>query len=121
MALFEKLKQLISYEKRREVERDLAVPCSAPPSFGGKPGIPEPEKLERTATLTPREYKLYLLLLEGFTLKESANRLCVKYSTVNTHMSSIYRKLGVNSRAELIINYRYMTQPGTATREKAQT
>lgn len=56
--------------------------------------------------LTPREYDLYLLLLEGFTLKECAKQLSIKYSTANTHMTSIYKKLGVNSRAELIINYR---------------
>lgn len=60
----------------------------------------------RVNLLTPREYDLYLLLLEGFTLKECAKQLSIKYSTANTHMTSIYKKLGVNSRAELIINYR---------------
>lgn len=63
--------------------------------------------------LTSREYDLYLLLLEGFTLKESANQLSIKYSTVNTHMSGIYKKLGVNSRAKLIINYRDMKNEKT--------
>ncbi|MEN6351700.1 MAG: helix-turn-helix transcriptional regulator [Syntrophomonas sp.] len=56
--------------------------------------------------LTPREYDLYLLLLEGFTLKECAKQLSIKYSTANTHINSIYKKLGVNSRADLIIKYR---------------
>ena len=32
--------------------------------------------------------------------------LCVQYSTANSHMTSLYRKLEVNSRAELIIRYR---------------
>ncbi len=66
---------------------------------------PQSDKQERVATLTPREHDLYLLL-EGFTLKESAEHLGVKYSTANTHMTGVYRKLGVKSRAELIINYR---------------
>ena len=60
----------------------------------------------RVAQLTPREHDLYLLLLEGFTLKESAKQLSIKYSTANTHMTGVYKKLGVKSRAELIINYR---------------
>lgn len=58
------------------------------------------------ALLTPRERELFLLLLEGYTLKESANKLSVKYSTANTHMTGLYKKLGVNTRAELIIRYR---------------
>jgi DNA-binding CsgD family transcriptional regulator len=61
---------------------------------------------KQVALLTPREHDLYLLLMEGYTLMECALKLSVKYSTANTHMTSVYRKLEVNSRAELIINYR---------------
>ncbi|SMC69709.1 helix-turn-helix transcriptional regulator [Papillibacter cinnamivorans] len=64
------------------------------------------EKQTNAASLTPREHDLFLLLLEGYTLKECAKQLSVKYSTANTHMTGIYKKLGVNSRAELIIHYR---------------
>lgn len=64
------------------------------------------DKQRRVAQLTPRENELYSLLLEGFTLKECAKQLSIKYSTANTHMTAIYKKLEVNSRAELIINYR---------------
>lgn len=61
---------------------------------------------EQTLDLTARELDVFRLLLEGYTLQETANQLGVKYSTANTHMTAIYRKLGVNSRAELIIRYR---------------
>ena len=64
------------------------------------------DKEAQVAQLTLREHELYLLLLEGFTLKESAKQLSIKQSTANTHMTGIYKKLGVCSRAELIINYR---------------
>ena len=64
------------------------------------------EPPDRIAQLTPRERDLFLLLLEGYTLKESARQMSVKYSTANTHMTAIYKKLNVNSRAELIIRYR---------------
>lgn len=72
----------------------------------GKPGSPAPpEKAKQPLGLTPRETEVFRLLLEGYTLQETANQLGVKYSTANTHMTSIYKKLGVNSRAELIIRY----------------
>lgn len=68
--------------------------------------VDQSSKRARVSRLTPREHDLYLLLIEGYTLKKSATMLGVKYSTANTHMTCIYRKLEVNSRAELIINYR---------------
>lgn len=74
----------------------------------GKPGgrnFPVTEG-EQTLGLTPRELDVFRLLLEGYTLQETANQLGVKYSTANTHMTAIYKKLDVNSRAELIIRYR---------------
>lgn len=70
------------------------------------PKLSAGEPSERLALLMPREYDLFLLLLDGYTLKESAKQLSVKYSTANTHMTGIYKKLNVNSRAELIIRYR---------------
>lgn len=64
------------------------------------------EKAERLVRLTRREKEVFELLVEGYTLKESADKLKLKYSTVNTHVTNLYRKLGVRSRAELIILYR---------------
>lgn len=87
----------------------------APQAESADDGVPQGEttmKLsadepsDRIYLLTPREYELFLLLLEGYTLKESAKQLSIKYSTANTHMTSVYKKLNVNSRAELIIRYR---------------
>lgn len=69
-----------------------------------EPSISEPSEL--LGLLTPREKELFSLLLEGYTLKESAKQLSIKYSTANTHMTGIYKKLNVNSRAELIIRFR---------------
>lgn len=107
MTLFEKLKKIIAFG-RQSAQKDIAslhgaVENGAPASFAG---ISEEEKQRKVSRLTPREHELYLLLLEGFTLRESAKQLSIKYSTANTHMTGIYKKLDVKSRAELIINYR---------------
>jgi len=72
------------------------------------------EKEARVAGLTERETDTFLLLVEGFTLNEISEHLGIKYSTANTHMSGIYKKLGVNSRAELIINYRDFIKPAAS-------
>lgn len=64
------------------------------------------ERRNRFSTLTKRERETCLLLLEGYTMKDSAEMLGIKYSTVNTHMTELYKKLGVGSRAELIIRYK---------------
>jgi DNA-binding CsgD family transcriptional regulator len=91
MALLDKLKQIWVSEKI--------------PAYEKQASLTDEGRQKKIMSLTPREHDLFLLLLEGFTLKESAKQLSVKYSTANTHMTSIYKKLNVNSRAELIINY----------------
>lgn len=52
------------------------------------------------------EYKIFMLLREGFTKKECSQRLNMKRSHVGSHVKSIYLKLNVSSSAELIIKYR---------------
>lgn len=111
MAIFDRFKNIISsFGKKTEVTdiKNLVTDNSCEENISGrkKLNISEEDKIRNIALLSNREYDVYLLLLEGYTLKESAKQLSIKYSTVNTHMTGIYRKLGVNSRAELIINYR---------------
>lgn len=64
------------------------------------------EKKEKVSSLSPRERETYLLLLQGFTLQYCAEQMGIKYPTVNTYVNAIYKKLDVNSRAQLIIQYR---------------
>lgn len=111
MTLFDRLKQMLHPEDKSNdkiVLDEGANLGSAGTAAANQEQLSETEKERRKLILrlTPREHELYLLLLEGYTLKESAKKLCIKYSTANTHMTGVYKKLGVNSRAELIIRYR---------------
>lgn len=63
-------------------------------------------KEELIQSLTPRERTACEYLLEGLTINETAKRMEIGYPTANTYQTAIYKKLHVNSRAELIINYR---------------
>jgi DNA-binding CsgD family transcriptional regulator len=53
--------------------------------------------------LTPREYKVVLLIKQAKRNKEIAEELGIGEGTVRTHMRSIFKKLKIKSRAELII------------------
>ncbi|HEX9132654.1 MAG TPA: LuxR C-terminal-related transcriptional regulator, partial [Ktedonobacteraceae bacterium] len=50
-------------------------------------------------TLTTREIEVLRLVAEGLTNKQIAERLVISTSTVDTHIQSIYHKLGVSSRS----------------------
>jgi DNA-binding CsgD family transcriptional regulator len=52
---------------------------------------------------TPREVEVIAQLLEGKANKQIANALGISNRAVEFHLSSIYQKLGVGSRAEAII------------------
>jgi DNA-binding CsgD family transcriptional regulator len=56
-------------------------------------------------SLTPRERQVLSLLLKGFALKDVAASLTLSRHTVADHLKEIYRKLGVNSRAELLAKF----------------
>jgi DNA-binding CsgD family transcriptional regulator len=55
--------------------------------------------------LTPKEKDIFYLLLEGYTLRQIAGELSMKYDAVNFHYKNIYRKLEVNSKIELLMRY----------------
>ncbi len=53
-------------------------------------------------TLSPREYEVVELLAEGLSNKELAERLSISLHTVKNHIKSVFRKLEVGSRLELV-------------------
>jgi DNA-binding NarL/FixJ family response regulator len=61
---------------------------------------PDAQKIE---TLTPREREVIALLSEGLRNKQIAERLFISEVTVRHHLSSVFGKLGVTSRFELIM------------------
>lgn len=61
------------------------------------------EALPEHERLTPRETEVLTYLSKGFTIKEIASLMGIKWFTVNDHIKSIYRKLDVSSRAEAAV------------------
>jgi DNA-binding CsgD family transcriptional regulator/TPR repeat protein len=63
-------------------------------------------KRDQGLNLTQREQEILSLLLAGTAPKEIAYNLKIKYPTVNFHMNNLYRKLGIQSRAELFAKFK---------------
>ena len=62
----------------------------------------DPEKA-RIESLSEREREVIVLLGEGLKNKDIADRLSISETTVRHHLTSIYNKLGLSDRLELII------------------
>jgi len=56
--------------------------------------------------LTKRETEIVLLLINGLSYKEIASRSYISMATLNTHISNIYDKLNIHSRAEIAARFR---------------
>jgi DNA-binding NarL/FixJ family response regulator len=75
-------------------------PASPPPQ---KPSTPLP------AGLTPREIEVLRLVAQGLTDVQVAEQLVISPRTVHSHLTSIYNKLGINSRTAAV---RYAVERG---------
>lgn len=61
--------------------------------------------------LSKREKEVARFLLSGLTLRQIALTMSLSYATINTYQSSLYRKLGVNSRSELLLRCQAFLTP----------
>lgn len=57
------------------------------------------------AGLLPRETEVFDLMRKTATNKEIARRLCIEVRTVKFHVANVLKKLGCETRAEVIYKY----------------
>jgi len=77
------------------------APTQAPQAVAPVAAVPPP--VLDHERLTPRESEVLTYLSKGFTIKEIASLMGIKWFTVNDHIKSIYKKLNVSSRAEAAV------------------
>jgi DNA-binding NarL/FixJ family response regulator len=80
-----------------ELIHDMASGTRRPGPDVADPGL---------ATLSGREYEVLRHLADGLTDRTIAERLGISPRTVETHVGSILRKLGVRNRAQAAARYR---------------
>ena len=83
------------------------TPPAAAAAAGAAAGAPAARRL------TPRMRQILPLLMQGLSEKEVAARLGCSPHTVHIHVTRMYARLGVHSRAELLA-YGYRSRNGVA-------
>jgi ATP/maltotriose-dependent transcriptional regulator MalT len=84
--------ETLNAQSVRELRR-LGVRVPAPTAGGRRAG---------PHGLSPRELEVAELVVEGCTNQQVAEKLVVSIRTVETHLSNIFRKLGVSSRVGVV-------------------
>jgi DNA-binding CsgD family transcriptional regulator len=84
------------------------------PAFGGTADQDIDEmavgRLCRAADLTPRECELVKLVLQGKSNSDIERSLFISVHTVKNHLTSIYLKLGVKNRMQLVGRFQALRQ-----------
>jgi DNA-binding NarL/FixJ family response regulator len=78
----------------------------APPESG-----PVDSFAQRASQLTPQQWRVLALMVQGDQNKQIAHKLSVGEATVKAHVTVILRKLGVRSRTQAVIEARSLAIP----------
>ncbi|MGE4164260.1 MAG: response regulator transcription factor [Vicinamibacterales bacterium] len=89
---------------------DADAPAPDPPRAIA---APTPEAAARLAQLSDRERSVVGPVLAGWRVKTISRSLFLSESTVRSHLSAAFKKLGVRSQAELVERYRLDPPPET--------
>ncbi|MFL5589310.1 MAG: response regulator transcription factor [Ktedonobacteraceae bacterium] len=79
-------------------ENSLPSPDAVEQVFNQEPGHASSPSFD----LTKRELEILSLVVKGLSNAQIAKQLNLSYSTVSTHLSSIYSKLKVSSRVQAL-------------------
>lgn len=58
------------------------------------------ELSEKLDSLTPRQFRVLMMLVDGRKNKEIADEVCVTEATIKAHLTEIFKKLDVNNRTQ---------------------
>lgn len=70
--------------------------------------LEEHEFAQRLKTLTPQQLRVFMMLTKGLLNKQIAGEVNVSEATVRTHMTAIFRKLGVRNRTQAVLAANYL-------------
>lgn len=66
-------------------------------------GLPEQNHAKSQLVLSDREREILKYIAQGLSYYETAHLMGVSLSTVQSHIRSLYRKLGVNSQVQAVV------------------
>ena len=71
----------------------------------------EQEIDETTKPLTPKQMEVARLASRGLPNERIASELAITVGTVKLHLHQVYRKLGINTRVELVMRAEELAAP----------
>lgn len=80
----------------------------------------EHEFAKRIKTLTPQQLRVFMMLTKGLLNKQIAGEVNVSEATVRTHMTAIFRKLGVRNRTQAVLAANYLTIADASDKQNLQ-
>jgi len=97
-------------ERREGGDRRLGDRRKADRRQGDRRQAAAPAAREPKTSFTDREREAVELLMQGMSNRQIANALGITEGTVKKHLNHVFRKLGVHSRALLIVGQRSKTR-----------
>lgn len=99
---------------RRIMENEILLPKGKPAQTAKPPEVKKP--VRPVDTLTHREKTIISCLLQGWRNREIAQHLSITEQTVKNHLRTVYDKVGVSDRLELVLYaiHQRMELPATA-------
>jgi DNA-binding CsgD family transcriptional regulator/nucleoside-triphosphatase THEP1 len=85
-----------------EVPLSATLPAAISEQRSDEPNALSGQESSASSSLSEAERKVAVLAVQSYTNREIAGELYVTTSTVEQHLTRIYRKLGVNRRADLL-------------------
>jgi DNA-binding CsgD family transcriptional regulator len=82
--------------------RAVAAGLIVRPPAVNEPGFDDLDEADAHELLTPRELEVLSAIMDGLTNKMIARQLAISLHTVKFHVESVFRKLGVRTRAEAV-------------------
>ncbi len=90
-------------ENVRRVVRGETIQRQCQEDAPGRNGEPAAHRLRPIDTLTPRERAIISCLTQGWRNRDIAQHLTITEQTVKNHLRSVYDKVGVSDRLELVL------------------
>ena len=101
------------------IEHILEGETWMPESAGNQPQAADAENdefLKRLSILTPKQFRVLMMLVEGRTNSEIADESFVTIATIKAHLSEIFKKLEVSNRTQaamIAANYLEIADPNS--------
>ena len=97
----DKLQAAVDDEQARRLGPDVMFEPGASVAAGASV-VDASQFMAATYGLSERETQVMALIAQGNTQKKIAQTLCISMSSVQTHAKSLYRKLDIHSKQELV-------------------